>query len=144
MTALPYRDMSPAPEVVDYPGDAFAPISLAAPGAVYLVYFPVPRELPGWNLGNFGPATPSAPLPLTGGTFAMTHSSATVRVTAGVYRVDLLDPWRMAVHHLGFTADSEFQYTPRLTPGILRLVREDSAAEQVRSFAELTGARAFL
>lgn len=139
----PFHEMAPS-DAVFYDGTAFVPMALAEPGQHYLLYFPVARELPDWNLGNFGPATPSRPLPPpVGGQFEMTSTTAVVTVEPGVYRVDLIDPWRCTVRTLGVTDQTTFGYTPRLTPGILRLVRDDDLRTQARPAGELFGGALF-
>ena len=78
------------------------------------------------------------PLEVTG-VSKMTDRTATIRVSPGTCRVDLVDPWRMQVHPIGVTSDTEFTYSPELTPGILRLIRDVSAADEARPFAEFAG-----
>lgn len=102
--------------------------------------FPGPRELPDWNLGNFGPATPSRPLPRPGGVeFAMTDTAVTVTLDKARYEVTVIDPGRMSVTPLGVTEEDVFTITPRLTPGILRFRRTDATSAGARPVAELLG-----
>jgi len=127
LSTAPFQQLTPAGDVVSYAGSLFAPSALARPGSYYLIYFPAPRELPDWNTGFFGPATPSKPLPLTQpyGDLKASRAVVTIKVEPGTYRVDLIDPWQMRITTIGYTSDAVQSYSPRLAPGLLRLTRVD-------------------
>jgi hypothetical protein len=127
MMEAPYREMEPAPDIVntDSPNISI----LAKRGAYYMIMFWPPRELATWNLGFFGPATPSRPLPAKplDGNIAFAANNAEFKLGEGVFRVDLIDPWAMKVTALGYTQGATQQFRSRITPGIIRLVKVERA-----------------
>ena len=128
MMEAPYEEMEPAPDIVntDTPNISI----LAKRGTYYLFMFWPPRQNATWNLGFFGPATPSKPLPIPSrdGTFAGTPAtSSEFKIGEGVFRVDLIDPWAMKVTNLGYTRGPTQTIRARITPGIIRLVKVDHA-----------------
>ena len=138
LESTPFQRMEPAADILAYAGDAFVPLALAVRGEDHLIYVSSPRELPDWNLGNFGPATPSKPLPLpVGGTFVVPDTAIRITVPAGRYDAELIDPWRMTVTALGVTDQHDFTFEPRLTPGILRLRRTTSSDASPQPVADL-------
>jgi hypothetical protein len=127
MMEAPYREMEPAPDVADTDSPNIS--ILAKRGAYYLIMFWPPREVATWNLGFFGPATPSHPLPTNPpqGNIAFAAKNAEFKLGEGVFRVDLIDPWAMKVTTLGYTQGPTQQFRSRVTPGIMRLVKVERA-----------------
>jgi hypothetical protein len=127
MMEAPYRQMEPAPDIMS--GDDPNVSILAKRGSYYLIAFWPPREVATWNLGFFGPATPSRPLPAKPFDFsafvASLPKSPEFQLGDGVFRVDLIDPWLMKVTMLGYTNGPTQHFRARITPGIVRLVRVD-------------------
>lgn len=127
MMEAPYREMEPAADVMS--GGSPNVSVLAKRGSYYLIGFWPPRELATWNLGFFGPATPSKPLPakpLDPSQFAsFLPGSPEFKLGDGVFRVDLIDPWLMTVTTLGYTNGPTQSFRARITPGIVRLVKVD-------------------
>jgi hypothetical protein len=127
MMDAPYREMEPAADVMS--GGSPNVSVLAKRGSYYLIGFWPPRELATWNLGFFGPATPSKPLPakpLDPSQFAsFLPGSPEFKLGDGVFRVDLIDPWLMTVTTLGYTNGPTQSFRARITPGIVRLVKVD-------------------
>lgn len=127
MTEAPYREMEPAPDIVNI--DTANVSVLAKRGSYYLIGFWPPHELATWNLGFFGPATPSKPLPAKPptGAIATPAPDTEFKLGDGVFRVDLIDPWAMRVTTLGYTQGPTQKIKARITPGIVRLVKVDHA-----------------
>jgi hypothetical protein len=91
MTSLPFQDMVPAPELV-VNGTALAKV-----GQAYLVRIP-------WNEEPMLPAP--AQVKLEG---------------ADLFKVELIDPWRMRIYPLGYTAAGEQAFQLRMLPALLRI-----------------------
>jgi hypothetical protein len=127
MEEAPYREMEPAPDVVSSSSPLIS--VLAKRGSYYLIGFWPPRETADWNLGFFGPATPSNPLPPKpfGGSIASPVPEPEYKLGDGIFRVDLIDPWAMKVTTLGYTNGPGQKFRARITPGIIRLVKVDRA-----------------
>lgn len=99
-------------------------------GSYYLIHFAPPREVSDWNLGFFGPATPSHPVPVGAGpaTFAFTpRPIPEFNIGEGTFRVDVIDTWNRKVHFLGYTTGPVQKFQSNITPGVVRLVRVDHA-----------------
>jgi hypothetical protein len=131
MTEAPYQEMEPANDLIHYPGAAYIVTALAKRGSYYLIHFPEAREASTWNTGVYGPATPSKPLPLKepyGANPPSTFSTPTeVNIGEGIFKVDMIDTWQMKVVPLGYTTGPTQIFLPRITPGLLRLVKVDHA-----------------
>ena len=125
MTEAPYQEMEPAPDVVTKNGDALVTV-LAKRGSYYLMHFAPPREQPDWNLGFFGPATPSHPMPLSAGRPTLAFSPRPVpefNIGEGTFKVEVIDTWNMKVHVLGYTTGPVQKFQSNVTPGVVRLVK---------------------
>jgi hypothetical protein len=101
---------------------------LGSPGVCYIFHFSQPKEKASWNLGFFGPATPSHPLPIVPGsidpnTFQTPPPKFTIK--EGLYRVEMIDTWQMKTYPLGFTSDASQQFRSMIEPGVIRLTRVD-------------------
>ena len=128
MTEAPYREMEPAADIATEPSPHFS--VLAKRGSYYLIMFWPPRESATWNIGFFGPATPSKPLPAKprgDGPLSTPVPDTEFALGEGVFRVDLIDPWAMEVTTLGYTNGPTQTFGARITPGIIRLVKVDHA-----------------
>ena len=120
-------EMEPAPDIIKNGDDSVT--ALAKRGSYYLIHFAQRKEAPGWNIGFFGPATPSKPLsvpPLTGGTFKP-PSIPEFSLGEGVFRVDMIDTWNMKVYPLGYTDGPTQTFLPDMAPGVMRFVRVGAA-----------------
>jgi hypothetical protein len=118
MTEAPYSEMVPANDLLKQSGISSIVTALAKRGSYYLVHFPESRETADWNLGVFGPATPSKPLPLKppyGLTLASTSAPPTeITIGEGTFKVDLIDTWLMKVIPLGYTTEPVQKIRPFL------------------------------
>lgn len=127
MEEAPYREMEPDPGA----SDSSSPLIsiLAKRGSYYLIGCWPPREVADWNLGFFGPATPSRPQPLKpfGGGITSPVPEPEYKLGDGIFRVDLIDPWAMKVTTLGYTKGPVQKFRARMTPGIVRIVKVDRA-----------------
>jgi len=141
LTAAPYTEMEPAPVGLKSADPSVT--ALAKPGAYYLIHFSRPQENADWNLGVFGPATPSRPLPVDAAKRAAfvppTGPSVEVALGAGVFEVSLIDTWNMKIYPLGYTQGSVQTFSTRIAPGVIRLVKVDRAPADapVGSIAQL-------
>jgi len=140
MTQTDFQKLVPLPEVMS--GQDPAVTVLGTPGLCYIFHFDQPKEVASWNLGFFGPATPSHPLPIKSGavnpnTFSKPAPQFTI--ADGVYRVEVIDTWQMKVHHAGFTSGPSQQFRSPVEPGIVRLTRAEAAPaeEKVLPMSEL-------
>ena len=127
MTEAPFTEMEPAPDTLRN-NDGTAAV-LAKRGSYYLVYFSEKKQAPDWNIGFFGPATPSKPLPgpsLTAGTFKPSPKPE-LFLGHGVFRVDMIDTWNMKIYPLGYTDGPTQSFSPQMAPGLMRFVKVDSA-----------------
>jgi Protein of unknown function (DUF4038)/Domain of unknown function (DUF5060) len=129
MTEAPFQEMEPAPDVITKNGDALVMV-LGKRGSYYLVHFAAPREVSDWNLGFFGPATPSQPIPLKSGRSMLAFSPRPIpefSIGDGTFRVDVIDTWNMKVHFLGYTTGPVQKFQSNVMPGVVRLVKVDHA-----------------
>jgi Domain of unknown function (DUF5060)/Protein of unknown function (DUF4038) len=127
MTEAPYQEMEPASDVVAKNGSTLITV-LAKRGAYYLVHFAEPRETSDWNWGVFGPATPSAPLPVQSGRAMTAFTPRPIpefNLGDGVFKVDAIDTWNMKVHFLGYTSGPVQKFQSNIMPGVIRLVKVD-------------------
>ena len=148
MMEAPFQDMEPASDIVTLqlptanPNPAYVVTALAKRGSYYLIHFPEPKEASTWNLGVYGPATPSKPLPPPDpgkqppSTF---DAPAEIRLGEGTFRVDLIDTWLMNVRTIGYTKGPSQKFRTPLAPGIIRFVKVDSvpAGAQVADVSDL-------
>jgi hypothetical protein len=135
LTAAPYTEMEPAPDSVKSADPSIT--ALAKPGTYYLIHFGQPKERADWNLGVFGPGTPSRPLPVDAGKRAafVPPAGPTVEVNmgAGVFEVSLIDTWNMKIYPLGYTPGSVQTFSSKMAPGVIRLVKVDRSPPDVPS-----------
>ena len=127
MMEAPFMEMEPAPDIIKGGDDTVT--ALAKRGSYYLIHFAQKKEAPGANIGFFGPATPSRPLPVppfTDHTFK-SPSIPEFALGEGIFRVDMIDTWNMKVYPLGYTDGPTQKFLPDLAPGVMRFVRVDAA-----------------
>jgi hypothetical protein len=106
-TSLPFQDMAPSPELV-VNGSA-----LALTGKAYLFRF------------VWGPKTFIAP-------------RAQVRLAgSGVFKVELIDPWRMQIYPLGYTNPGDQAFSLPMLTALFRITAVDRSAESPRPIADL-------
>jgi len=145
LTAAPYTEMEPASDSVKSADPSIT--ALAKPGSYYLIHFGQPKERADWNLGVFGPGTPSRPVPLDPDKRAafVPPAGPTVEVNmgVGVFEVSMIDTWNMKIYPLGYSPGSVQTFSSRMAPGVMRLVKVDhsppdalsgSIAELLRRF----------
>ena len=103
MMAAPFTEMEPAPDVIKN-GDGTA-TALAKRGSYYIFHFVQQKQAPDWNIGFFGPTTPSKPLPMPPLDLGKFKAPAIPEfmLCEGNFRVDLIDTWNMKIYPLGFT-----------------------------------------
>ena len=127
MSEAPYTEMEPAPDVIGN-GSPLA-TALAKRGSYYLLHFAQVKEASDWNIGFFGPATPSHPLPkepLQPGLFKVPPVPE-FHLGDGIFRVDMIDTWNMKVYFLGYTTGPVQTFQPEISPGVMRFVKVDRA-----------------
>jgi len=127
MFEAPYTEMEPAPDVIGN-GSPLA-TALAKRGSYYLLHFAQVKEASDWNIGFFGPATPSHPLPkepLQPGLFKVPPVPE-FHLGDGIFRVDMIDTWNMKVYFLGYTTGPVQTFQPEISPGVMRFVKVDRA-----------------
>jgi len=127
MMEAPYTEMEPAPETIT-PGSPLI-TALARRGSYYLFHFAQDKQAAAWNIGFFGPATPSHPLPLApppAGAF-QAPPVPVFHLGAGTFRVDMIDTWNMKVYFLGYTTGPSQQFRPQIAPGLMRFIQVDHA-----------------
>src|ERR1700730_18166788 len=91
MTSMPFQDMVPSPELV-VNGSA-----LAEPGVAYLLRIV-------WDGKDLAPR------------------QAQVRLSgADLFKVELIDPWRMKIYPLGYTERGDQAFTLPMMPALLRI-----------------------
>lgn len=130
MTETPFQQLAPLPEVVAERNDSVT--VLGAPGICYLFHFDQPKEKASWNLGFFGPATPSRPLPVVNRSVdpnSWAVAAPKFGIVDGLYRVEMIDTWQMKVHPLGFTTGASQQFRSLIEPGVIRLTRVEKVPE---------------
>ena len=135
MTETPFQQLAPLPEVVAERNDSVT--VLGAPGICYLFHFDQPKEKASWNLGFFGPATPSRPLPVVNRSVDP-NSWAVAAPKFGIvldwlYRVEMIDTWQMKVHPLGLTSGASQQFRSLIEPGVIRLTRVEKVPENQKA-----------
>jgi hypothetical protein len=139
MLEAPYTEMEPASGLVSDGTPLVA--ALAKPGSYYLFHFAQAKEVSDWNIGSFGPATPSNPLPLKPLRFAEFKRPPVpeFHIGEGNFRVDMIDTWNMKVYCLGYTTGPTQKFQPQLSPGLMRFVKVDHAepGQPAGSVAEL-------
>ena len=142
MSETPFQDLEPNPDVLS--GENASITILAAPGTCYLIHFAQPKEVASWNLGFFGPATPSHPLPIKPGSVDPNSFSGPVpkfTIQEGLYRVEMIDLWQMKIHQMGYTSGASQQFNSSIEPGVIRLTRVESLPpdEKALPIAQLLG-----
>lgn len=128
MTDTPFQKMEPLPNALATPDPAVT--VLGEPGVCYVIHFDQPKEAADWNLGFFGPATPSHPLAIVKGSVDPNtwHTPGwQFKFVDGVYKVELIDTWRMKTYLVGYTSGALQQFRSPIAPGVLRLTRTESA-----------------
>ena len=125
MSEAPYTEMEPVSDVVENGSALMA--ALAKRGSYYLFHFGQAKETADWNIGFFGPATPSQPLAgKPAGLAAFKPSVSPVfHIGEGTFRVEMIDTWNMKVYLLGYTTGPEQKFQPAIAPGLMRFVRVD-------------------
>ncbi|MGC9971609.1 MAG: DUF5060 domain-containing protein [Bryobacteraceae bacterium] len=139
MSGAPYSDMEPAPDLVTSGNPLIT--ALAKRGSYYLFHFAQAKEAADWNIGFFGPATPSRPLPakpIGPGTWKPVPVPE-FRIGEGTFRVDMIDSWNMKVYFLGYTTGPVQKFQPQIAPGLMRFVKVERAepGKPVGSVTEL-------
>ena len=127
MMEAPFMEMEPAPDTIKNADDTVT--ALAKRGSYYLFHFAQKKDHPGSNIGFFGPATPSQPLPVppvTDKTFKAPQIPECF-LGEGIFRVDMIDTWNMKVYPLGYTDGPVQKFLPDMAPGVMRFVRVDTA-----------------
>lgn len=130
MAETPFQDLVPLPEVLS--GENPSVTILGVPGICYVFHFSQPKEKASWNLGFFGPATPSHPVPITTGAVdpnTFTAPAPKFKIQDGIYRVEMIDIWQMKVHPVGFTSGAAQQFRSLVSPGVVRLSHVDKAPD---------------
>ena len=127
MSEAPYSEMEPAPDLVGNGNPLIT--ALAKRGSYYLYHFAQTKEAADWNIGFFGPATPSHPLPgkpVGPGTWPQVPVPE-FRIGAGTFRVDMIDTWNMKAYFLGYTDGPVQTFQPGIAPGLMRFVKVERA-----------------
>jgi len=127
MSEAPYAEMEPSPDSISNGGPLIT--ALAKRGSYYLFHFAQVKETSDWNIGFFGPATPSQPLPrqaLQPGMFKP-HPVPEFHIGDGTFRVDMIDTWNVKVYCLGFTTGPVQKFQPEISPGLMRFIRVERA-----------------
>jgi hypothetical protein len=126
MSEAPYSEMEPAPDLV---GNGTPLITaLAKRGSYYLFHFGQTKEDADWNMGFFGPATPSQPLGKpTGPPRWKTVPVPEFRIGEGTFRVEMIDTWNMKTYLLGYTTGPAQRFQPGIAPGLMRFVKVERA-----------------
>lgn len=123
MMEAPFAEMEPAPDVIKN-GDGTA-TALAKRGSYYIFHFVQQKQAPDWNIGFFGPTTPSKPLPMPPLDLGKFKAPAIPEfmLGKGIFRVDLIDTWNMKIYPLGFTDGPTQKFSPLIAPGVMRFVK---------------------
>ncbi|HSS98906.1 MAG TPA: DUF4038 domain-containing protein, partial [Terriglobales bacterium] len=127
MMEAPFTEMEPAPDIVKNGDDTVT--TLAKRGSYYLIHFAQKKNAPDSNIGFFGPATPSKPLPVppfTDHTFKP-QPMPEFALGEGTFKVDMIDTWNMKVYPLGYTDGPTQKFSPELAPGVMRFVKVPAA-----------------
>jgi hypothetical protein len=127
MSEAPYEEMEPAPELVANGTPLIT--ALAKRGSYYLFHFGQTKENADWNMGFFGPATPSKPLSEkpTGPPRWKSAPTPEYRIGEGTFRVDMIDTWNMKTYFLGYTTGPVQRFQPEIAPGVMRFVKVERA-----------------
>ncbi len=126
MSEAPYSEMQPAPDLITNGTPLIT--ALAKPGAYYLFHFGQTKEAADFNMGFFGPATPSQPLPRPDGPVRWRSApTPEYRIGEGTFRVDMIDTWNMKVYFLGYTTGPVQRFQPEIAPGLMRFAKVDHA-----------------
>jgi len=127
LSEAPFAEMEPAGNLVTNGNPLIA--ALAKKGSYYLFHFGQSKEEAGWNIGFFGPATPSQPLPAKpfGPGVFKAAPVPEFHIGEGTFRVDMIDTWNMKVYFLGFTTGPVQKFQPEIAPGLMRFVRVERA-----------------
>lgn len=137
MREAPYTEMEPSSDLVTN-GNGLV-TALTKRGSYYLFHFAQAKEVADWNIGFFGPATPSRPLPpkpLAPGTFKPVPVPE-FQIGEGTFRVDMIDTWNMKVYFIGYTTGPVQKFRPEIAPGLMRFVKVDRA-EPGKPFGSVT------
>ncbi|MEO8593773.1 MAG: DUF5060 domain-containing protein [Candidatus Solibacter sp.] len=126
MSEAPFMEMEPAPDLVTNGNPLIT--ALAKRGSYYLFHFGETKEVADWNIGFFGPGTPSKPV----GRAVGTNTFAPARIPQfhigeGTFRVDMIDTWNMKVYTLGYTTGAVQSFQTQVAPGLLRFVKVERA-----------------
>ena len=127
MMEAPFNEMEPAADIIKNGDDSMT--ALAKRGWYYLFHFAEKKQAPDWNIGFFGPATPSSPVagkPVGAEAFKAPQIPE-FDLGPGIFRVDMIDTWNMKVYPLGYTDGPTQKFTPELAPGVMRFVRVEAA-----------------
>ena len=146
MMDAPFTEMEPASDLIKGGDDTVT--ALAKRGSYYLFHFAQKKQAAGWNIGFFGPATPSKPLPvspLRNDTFKLPSMPEFI-LGEGIFQVDMIDTWNMKVYPLGYTDGPSQKFLPDMAPGVMRFVKVDIAESgkprgSVQKLLEAFGAR---
>ena len=127
MMEAPYMEMEPAPDVIRNGNPLVS--ALAKRGSYYMFHLGQTKEVADWNIGFFGPGTPSKPVP---GKPVGPDTWAPARIPEfhigeGTFRVDMIDTWNMKVYTLGYTTGPVQRFQAQIAPGVMRLVKVDRA-----------------
>jgi hypothetical protein len=125
MSAAPYGEMEPASDVVGNGNPLIT--AVVKRGSYYLFHFAQTKEAADWNIGFFGPATPSQPLPAKPIGSWNPVPVPEFRIGPGTFRVDLIDTWNMKVYFLGYTTGPVQSFQPEIAPGLMRFIRVERA-----------------
>ena len=147
MSEAPFADMQPAPDLIANGNPLIT--MLAQRGSYYLVHFGQTKETADWNIGFFGPATPSQPSPwkpLDPAKFTRPQVPE-FHLGEGTFRVDMIDTWNAKVYFLGYTTGPVEKFLPQIAPGLMRFVKVDkpepgSPTGPVADLLDTFGARA--
>jgi hypothetical protein len=119
LSEAPYTEMEPAPELIVNGNPLIT--ALAKRGSYYLFHFGQTKEPADWNIGFFGPATPSQPLPKPDGPVRWADSRVPeFHIGEGTFRVDMIDTWNMKTYFLGYTTGPVQRFQPEIAPGVMR------------------------
>jgi hypothetical protein len=122
LSEAPYTEMEPAPELIVNGNPLIT--ALAKRGSYYLFHFGQTKEPADWNIGFFGPATPSQPLPRPDGPVRWPPSRVPeFHIGEGTFRVDMIDTWNMKTYFLGYTTGPVQRFQPEIAPGVMRFVK---------------------
>ncbi len=127
MSEAPYTEMEPAPDVITNGTPLIT--ALAKRGSYYLIHFGQTKEVADWNIGFFGPATPSHPLPAKPFSPSIWKPVPTpeFRIGEGTFRVNMIDTWNMKTYFLGYAQGPTQRFQPEMAPGLMRFIKVERA-----------------